>query len=153
MSLGNKTIPYHPSQQKIGPSQQRRRERRAAARQAAAEQAEATLSEEEKDVLKKAEKADLDYAAGKAVIEAEVKCGEKETETPAVEEKEITEQVNHNDEVGKEDTIIDEFCSNASFEEGKSTPTPIPQSTSRPIRGLGSVDYFAMFEDFCNNPD
>ena len=102
--------PHHPSQRRNGPSQQRRRERRAAARQAAAEQAGATLSVEEKDVLKKAEIADSEYIAGKAVEKAEVKLAGKVSENPAVEDIVITEQVAHNEAVGKEDTVIDEFA-------------------------------------------
>ena len=72
---------------------------------------------------------------------------------PAVEEREITEKVAHN-EVDKEDTVIDEFCSNASFDEGKSNPTPSPPPPSRPSRGLGSVNCYEMrFEDYCDDPD
>jgi hypothetical protein len=118
-------------------------------------QAEATLSVEEKDVLKKAdkaEKAESECIAGKAVIESEVKLAGKVCDNTAVEEKEITEKVVPNKTVAKEDTVIDEFCSNASFDEGKSAPTPSPPPPppSRPLTGLGSVDYFAMrFEDFC----
>ena len=145
--------PHHQSQRRNGPSQQRRRERRAAARQAAAEQAAATLSVEEKDVLKKAETAESECIAGKAAEEAETKLAGKVSDNPVVEEIEITEKVAHNEAVGKEDTVIDEFCSNASFDDGKSTPTPPPPPPSRPSRGLGSVDYYAMFEDFCNDPD
>ena len=123
-------------------------------RQAAAVLARTTLSLEEKDVLKKAEKAESECISGKAVIEAEVKLAGKVSDNPAVEEREITEKVVHNEAVAKEDTVLDEFCSNASFDEGKSTPTPSPPPPSRPSRGLGSVDYYAMrFEDFCDDPD
>ena len=50
-------------------------------------QAEATLSLEEKDVLKKAEKAESECISGKAVIEAEVKLAGKVSYNPAVEER------------------------------------------------------------------
>ena len=85
--------PHHQSQRRNGPSQQRRRERRAAACQAAAVQAEATLSLEEKDVLKKAKKAESECTAGKAVVEAEVELDGKVSDNPAFEQREITEQV------------------------------------------------------------
>ena len=145
--------PHHSSQRRFGPSQQRRRERRAAARQAAAEQAEASLYVEEKDVLKKAEVAETECNAEKAVKKAEVKLAGKVNENPVVEEIEITEQVVHNEAATKEDTVVDEFCSNASFDSGKSTATASPPPPpSRPSRGLGSVDYDAMrFEDFLDD--
>ena len=61
--------PHHPSQRtRNGPSKQRRRKRRATARQAAAEQAEATLSVEERDVLKEAEEAEAKLVAEKAAV-------------------------------------------------------------------------------------
>ena len=113
-------------------------------------QAEAILSLEEKYVLKKAEKAESECIAGKAVIEAEVKLAGKVSDNPAVEEIEITEQVAHNEAVCKEDIVIDEFCSNAIFDDGKSTPTPSSPPPSRPSRGLGSA---MRFEDFCDDPD
>ena len=76
--------PHHPSQRtRNGPSKQRRRERRAAARQAAAEQAEATLSVEEKDMLKEAEKSEAKLVAEKAAA----KIAEEVSENPAEEEK------------------------------------------------------------------
>ena len=145
--------PHHPSRRRNGPSSQRRRDRRAAARQAAAVQAEAILSLEEKYVLKKAEKAESECIAGKSVVEAEIELAGKVSDNPAVELREITEQVAHNEAVGKDDTVIDEFGSNASFVEGKSAPTPSQPPPSRPSRGLRSVDYYAMrFEDYCDDP-
>ena len=72
LRLQDDSPPQHPSHQtRNGPSQQRRRERRAAARQSAAEQAEASLSSEEKDVLKEAEKAVAEVIAEKVIIRAD----------------------------------------------------------------------------------
>ena len=138
--------PHHPPHQtRNGPSQQRRRERRAAARQAAAEQAEATLSLEEKDVLKKAEKAEAEFVTEKVILRAEAKVAEKVIDIVTIEEVKDTEQVVQDEAVDRANIVHDEFCSNASYSEGKSTPTPSPSAPPpRPSRGLGSFDYDSL---------
>ena len=156
--LGKSRTPYSPSrhQTRNGHSQQPRRERRAAACQAAAEQVKASLSLEEKDVLKKAEKAEAEFVTEK-VIRAEAKVAEKVIDIVTIEEVKDTEQVVQDEAVDRANIVHDEFCSNASYSEGKSTPTPSPSAlpTPRPSRGLGSFDYDSLkFEDFYDDdPD
>ena len=64
-----------------GPSKQRRRQKRPAA-----EQAEASLSSEEKDVLKENEKAVAEVIAERVIIRAEAKVAEKVIDNIVVEE-------------------------------------------------------------------
>ena len=119
--LGQQDQVQPPHWTRNGPSQQRRRERRAAARQSAAEQAEASLSSEEKDVLKEAEKAVAEVIAEKVIIRAEAKIAEKVIDNIFVEEMKDTEQVVNNDAVDRAEIVDDEFCSNASYSEDKSS--------------------------------
>ena len=76
----------------------------------------------------------------------------------AIEEVKDTEQVVQDEAVDRANIMHDEFCSNASYTEGKSTPTPSPSAPPpppRPCSGLGSFDYDSLkFEDFCDDdPD
>ena len=67
------------------------------------------------------------------------------------EDKKDTEQVVQKRSVDNTDLVVDEFCSNASYNQEKKEPTS--SAPTRPSRGLGSVDYLSMrFEDFCD-PD
>ena len=72
-----------------------------------------------------------------------------------IEEVKDTEQVVQDEAVDRANIVHDEFCSNASYSEGKSTPTPSPSAPPpppRPSRGLGSFEYDSLtFEDFCDD--
>ena len=66
----------------------------------------------------------------------------------------VIEEVNAKpDDKNKRDTnlVVEELCSNVSYNEEKKEPTP--SDPPPPSRGLGSVDYLSMrFKDFCD-PD
>ena len=110
----------------------------------------------EKDVLKKAEKAEAEFVTEKVIIRVEEKVAEKVIDIVTIEEVKDTEQV-QDEAVDRANIVHDEFCSNASYSEGKSTPTPSPSAlpTPQPSRGLGSFDYDSLkFEDFYDDdPD
>ena len=155
--------PHHPStRSRNGPSQQRRRDRRAAARKATSEQAEAVLSLEERQVLREAEKAEANHDAEKAEanvnavkanIVTEVKVTEEVKENAVDKVQKDTEKVVHNGPEGEADLVVDEFCSNESYNLDK-TNSATSQSAPRPSRGLGSFDYYSLkFEDFYEDPD
>jgi hypothetical protein len=142
---------HPPHQTRNGPSQQRRRERQAAARLAAGEQAKVTLSLEEKDVLKKSEKAETEFVTEKVIQRADAKVAGKVINIVTIEEVKDTEQVVQDEGVDRANIVHDEVCSNASYSEGKSTASPSPSALPppRPSRGLGSFDYYLLkFEDF-----
>ena len=75
---------------------------------------------EDKDIF---EKVESDIIPEQAIIEAIVKLAEKVRDNHAVEERQNTEQVARNKALDNADIVIDEFCSNASYEEDKSTPS------------------------------
>ena len=110
---------------------------------------------EEKDVLKKAEKAQAEFVAEKVTLRAEAKVAEKVIAIVTIEEVKDIEQVVQDEAVYRANIVNDELCSNASYSEGKSTPTPSALPPPRPSRGLGSFDYDSLkFEDFYDDdPD
>ena len=155
--------PHCPStRSRNGPSQQRRRDRQAAAQKATSEQAEAVLSLEEREVLKEAEKAEANVNAEKAEanvnavkanIAPKVNATEEVNENAVAKVQKDTEKVVHNGSVNEADLVVDEFCSNESYNKDKTNSIPSPTAPPRPSWGLGSFDYDSMrFEDFCD-PD
>ena len=52
----------------------------------------------------------------------------------------------------KADIVVDEFCSNASYDKGKQAPTPAPNAPP-PSKGLGSFDYYSLRMEDLSNPD
>ena len=105
--------------------------------------------------MKEAEKAVAEVIAERVIIQADAKVAEKVIDNIVVEEMKDTEQVVNNDAVDRAEIVDDEFCSNASYSEDKSSQTPSPSAPPPPpSRGLGSFDYYSMrFEDYCEDPD
>ena len=142
---------HHPPQRsRNGPAQQRRRERRAAARQASTEQAEAILSLEEREVLEAAEKAEAHAVAEEASAKASAEQIPENVNKVCAEIAATSDTEKIVDEAEKTSTpvkVVDEFCSNASYSEERSTQTDaytVPPSSRR----LGGFDYYSLrYED------
>jgi hypothetical protein len=145
--------PHHP---RNGPSRQRRREKRAAAceQKVAAEEVELTPDNTENvskvsESTENVENKDVATNIKDTVEKTDAIVTEEVNANPVDEVKKDTEQVGSIDD---NDLVVDEFCSNASYNGDKKEPIP-STPPSRPSRGLGSVDYLSMrFEDFCD-PD
>ena len=74
-------------------------------------------------------------------------------EAEKAEAKFVTEEERKDAEqaVEKADIAVDEFCSNACYDEGKQVPSPAP-SASPPSKGLGSFDNYSMRMEDLSDP-
>ena len=121
-----------------GPARQRRREKRAAARAAA----------EEVEVKGKEPAEKVEEEPNSAAEEANrIEPAAKANEIGLIDDKKDTEEVDLKGSV--DDLVVDEFCSNASYNEERKEPTPSapPPTTFRSPppstpRGLGGIDYY-----------
>ena len=141
---------HHPLRPRNGPSRQRRREKRAAAR----EQQEAVAVEEAEKESKESESAvnvdqkDVETNTNDSVEKTDFAfVAEEVTANTDDEEKKDTEEVDLKGSV--DDLVVDEFCSNASYNDERKEPTPSapPPTTFRSPppstpRGLGGIDYY-----------
>ena len=89
-----------------------------------------------------------------ANIATKVDATEEVNDNVVAKVRKDTEKVVHNGSVNETDLVVDEFCSNESYNEDKTKSIPSPIAPPpRPSRGLGSFDYDSLrFEDFCD-PD
>ena len=144
-------LPQHQHQHRVqsrnGPSQQRRREKRAAARLAAAAAAvEVTQDVDSSAVEQVAEETSTEnITQDKAILDVAVKA----KVVLAEEDKNIEAGKAVVEEVGKPPTteeVIDEMCSNETYNKAKSITTTsqsvTPSSTSS--RRLAGFDYYSL---------
>ena len=106
-------------------------------------------------MLKEAEKAVAEVINEKVIIQAESEVAEQGIENVLVEETQDTEKVFNSEELDTAEIVNDEFCSNTSYSEDKTSPTPSRSAPPPPSsRRLGSFDYYSLkFEDFYEDPD